>query len=172
MGGSGSAQRHDAAIFAREVGVRANGLGWLEAPARRAALEADGCTEDEVLEATVDGAIRRKAQSKGNLCSRCWHDCAQRCMSVYASTLQTVLQAKVLVLMHHKEYLNAGDDASSPCSLQANPHATPAPTPTPTPQPPPQPHPSLPSPRHAPCRAHRALCLRPPRGPGPSSGQG
>ena len=122
----GALSEHDAAIFAKEVGVRATGLGWLEARDRRAALEADGCTEDEVgLEATVDGAIRRKAQSKGNLCSRCWHDCAQRCMAVYASTLQTALPAKVLVLMHHKEYLNAGDDASSPCSLQANSHATP-----------------------------------------------
>eukprot|EP00964_Phaeocystis_antarctica_P164058 scaffold141440_cov136-Phaeocystis_antarctica.AAC.2 len=74
--GAGARSDYDAAIFAREVGVRANGLGWLEPPARRAALEADGCTEDEVLEATADGAIRRKAQSKGNLCSRCWHDCA------------------------------------------------------------------------------------------------
>ena len=49
----------------------------------------------------------------------------------YDSTLQTALPAKVLVLMHHKEYLNAGDDASSPCSLQANANPTPTPTPLP-----------------------------------------
>ena len=102
---------HDAAIFAKEVGVRATGLGWLEARARRAALEADGCTEDEVLEGMVDGAIRRKEESKRNLCSRCWHDQAQRCICHHLGHLQTALPAKVLVLMHHKEYLKAGDDA-------------------------------------------------------------
>ena len=81
----------------------------------------------------MDGAIRRNAQSKGNLCSRCWHDCAQRCVCEHLSHLQTALpaKAKVLVLMHHKEYLNAGDNASSPCSLQANANPTPTPTPLP-----------------------------------------
>ena len=63
--GAGARSEHDAAIFAREVGVRANGLGWLEAPARRAALEADGCTEDEVLEAMVDGAHTRQGAVEG-----------------------------------------------------------------------------------------------------------
>ena len=101
----------DAAIFAKEVGARATGLGWLEARARRAALEADGCTEDEVLEGMVDGAICRKEHSKRHLCSRCWHDCAQRCICHHLGHLQTTLPAKVLVLMHHKEYLKAGDDA-------------------------------------------------------------
>ena len=100
--------------FAKEVGVRATGLGWLEARARRAALEAEGCTEDEVLEGMVDGAIARKENSKRHLCSRCWHDASatnRKCICHHLGQLQTALPAKVLVLMHHKEYLKAGDDA-------------------------------------------------------------
>ena len=100
--------------FAKEVGVRATGLGWLEARARRAALEAEGCTEDEVLEGMVDGAIARKEKSKRHLCSRCWHDASatnRKCICHHLGQLQTALPAKVLVLMHHKEYLKAGDDA-------------------------------------------------------------
>ena len=85
--------------FAKEVGVRATGLGWLEARARRAALEAEGCTEDEVLEGMVDGAIARKEKSKRHLCSRCWHDASatnRKCICHHLGELQTALPAKVV----------------------------------------------------------------------------
>ena len=96
---------------------------------------------------TVDGAHTRQGAVEGQPLLALLARLRAAVYGGYDSTLQTALPAKVLVLMHHKEYLNAGDDASSPCSLQANPHATPTPTPTPTltptPQSQPQPQPNL-----------------------------
>ena len=42
---------------------------------------------------------------------RCWHDAARSCICAHLSQVATRLPVRVLVLMHHKEYLSAGDDA-------------------------------------------------------------
>lgn len=101
----------DASIFARERGVRATGEGWVEARERRLELQRAGASHDELLEGIVSGGIARKEQACAHRCPRCWHDRAQKCICARLGSLATVLNVKLLVLMHHKEYLKSGDDA-------------------------------------------------------------
>jgi len=70
------------------------------------------CSADERFEAHSSAILERKIQESANRCKRCWHDRKQRCIcQMLQSEMPTVMPIKVLVLMHHKEYLNAGDDA-------------------------------------------------------------
>jgi DTW domain-containing protein YfiP len=104
-------EARDAIIFAKEAGVRATGAGWLEARAQRARLASEAASDDAILEGMISSAISRKLAANGHRCARCWHDRAQKCICARLAPLATALPIKVLILMHHKEFLRAGDDA-------------------------------------------------------------
>ena len=46
-----------------------------------------------------------------NRCPHCWHDRNQRCICSAVGNVTLDLPVRVLVLMHHKEYYRASDDA-------------------------------------------------------------
>ena len=90
--------------------ARCAALESAQAAAER--FRASGQAEFELFESVTSEAIARKESFRGNRCPRCWHDREQRCIcSWLPSDLRTRMPIKVIVLMHHKEYLSAGDDA-------------------------------------------------------------
>ena len=75
--------------------------------------------EHEHFEKHATTVLQRKVEElSASRCMRCWHNRAQRCICHRLPVdLHTDLPIKVLVLMHHKEYLNAGDDAKLLCAM-------------------------------------------------------
>lgn len=72
-----------------------------------------GISSAELFEQLAGKSLEAKEAECANRCRRCWHDKAERCICAHlpANDLVLRLNVKVLVLMHYKEYLNAGDDA-------------------------------------------------------------
>ena len=72
-----------------------------------------GLSKAEIFERLASQSIEAKEASCANRCKQCWHDKEQRCICAHIPdhSLTLMLNVKVLVLMHHKEYLCAGDDA-------------------------------------------------------------
>jgi DTW domain-containing protein YfiP len=79
--------------------------------ASRKALGKQGIDGNALFEAMASQSLEAKADARSLRCPRCWHDLAQRCICKHIPTIETQSQVKVLVVMHHKEYLCAGDDA-------------------------------------------------------------
>lgn len=71
---------------------------------------------EKFFEQVATHSLQLKIQSRTNRCSRCWHDEQTHCICEYIPPLSesinsTLLPIKVIVLMHYKEYLSAGNDA-------------------------------------------------------------
>jgi len=81
-------------------------------PDRIAELRAEGHRSDDGLfEALAGEVIERKESQMANRCFKCWHDAKQGCICTQLPALSLRVRVRILVLMHHKEYLGAGDDA-------------------------------------------------------------
>ena len=73
----------------------------------------------ELFERIATRSIRTKEAARSNRCVRCWHDRTHRCICHLIPTLSSsfddislpMSSVRFLILMHHKEYLSAGDDA-------------------------------------------------------------
>ena len=68
----------------------------------------------ERFEAIATKTVEIKESHRTNRCKRCWHDKLTRCICWHIPPLpeeQVTLPVKILVLMHYKEYLSAGNDA-------------------------------------------------------------
>jgi DTW domain-containing protein YfiP len=77
-----------------------------------AELQNKGYKGLELFEKMASTTIEKKEQSRSNRCARCWHDAQTRCICHLVPDLpETRLSIKVLILMHFREYLSAGDDA-------------------------------------------------------------
>ena len=73
----------------------------------------------ELFERIATRSIRTKEAARSNRCMRCWHDRTHRCICHLIPALSSsfddvslpMSSVRFLILMHHKEYLSAGDDA-------------------------------------------------------------
>lgn len=68
----------------------------------------------ELFEKIATLSIKKKETARSNRCPSCWHDATLRCICPLIAPFATEtlrLPIQVIVLMHHKEYLSAGDDA-------------------------------------------------------------
>lgn len=74
-------------------------------------LKAEGVTGEELFVELADAHVRIKEAECAQRCSRCWHDEASRCICPHLHSLTPNLNIKVLILIHHREYLSAGNDA-------------------------------------------------------------
>ena len=77
-------------------------------------LKEQGYNGVDLFEAIATRTVEIKESQRGNRCRRCWHDRATRCICFYIPALPEAsikLPIKVIVLMHYKEYLSAGNDA-------------------------------------------------------------
>lgn len=70
-----------------------------------------GVSNSTVLEEQASASLARRLEAQANRCPRCWHDREQRCICSRCSAVKLALPVRVLVLMHHKEYYRASDDA-------------------------------------------------------------
>lgn len=77
----------------------------------RALLSSGASLDDSLFESVASAVIERKTASLTNRCSRCWHDKQQLCICSKLTPTHLHLNVRLLVLMHYKEYLGAGDDA-------------------------------------------------------------
>ena len=95
----------------------ASSQGRLEkAHAARDALLSAGLSQFELFEALTTKSIQAKEEANSNRCKACWHDLTHRCICQHLrlpreDVQKMRLNVRILVLMHHKEYLSAGDDA-------------------------------------------------------------
>ena len=74
-------------------------------------LHSVGADARAVFETQAATSLARRMEAQSNRCPACWHDRAQRCICSALDTLAPSLPVRVLILMHHKEYLRASDDA-------------------------------------------------------------
>ncbi len=73
-----------------------------------------GCRGVELFETIATRTVEIKESGRTNRCRRCWHDREIRCICSHIPPLEessVTLPIKVIVLMHYKEYLSAGNDA-------------------------------------------------------------
>ena len=84
---------------------------FAHAAARAEELRAGGCDQDDLFERLATEALARKEEERSNRCRRCWHDAATKCICSQLAPLRLAVNARVCILMHHKEFLSAGDDA-------------------------------------------------------------
>ena len=94
-------------------GSRKDTLNWQRARARLDQLASAGVEREDLYKHVSAATVERKQQVHTNRCRTCWHDKALRCICwrLEELALVTELPVKALILMHHKEYLNPGDDA-------------------------------------------------------------
>ena len=76
-----------------------------------AALRSKGLRGDDLFEAMASNALAAKIKAREGRCPRCWHDRERRCICPLLPHAATNLNVRILILMHQKEYLSAGDDA-------------------------------------------------------------
>lgn len=80
----------------------------------RESLRVEGYEGQELFEKVANRHVQLKENTHANRCPRCWHDKVHRCICQFLPYLTKPmlrLPVKVLILMHYKEYLSAGDDA-------------------------------------------------------------
>jgi DTW domain-containing protein YfiP len=68
----------------------------------------------ELFEKIATRTVEIKEIERTNRCLRCWHDRITRCICSHIPPLEeknVSLPIKVIILMHYKEYLSAGNDA-------------------------------------------------------------
>jgi DTW domain-containing protein YfiP len=72
---------------------------------------ADGAAGGDALyERIASEHLRRREEKCRHRCRTCWHD-ARACICAHLPALRLQVRVRLLVLMHQKEYLGAGDDA-------------------------------------------------------------
>ena len=71
----------------------------------------NGLTGTALFEAVASDSLHRKCDGNPNRCPRCWHDRRTSCICSQLEPLTLTLPVKILVLMHYREFLSAGDDA-------------------------------------------------------------
>ena len=75
-----------------------------------AALKARGITGLELFDALADFELSLKLTVlRDTRCHRCWHDKTSRCICLHWDKVKISRNARVLVLMHHREYYSAGN---------------------------------------------------------------
>ena len=94
---------------------------WLEKlrAHKKMLVEEQGMQGWELWEAMASVSLDHKVatlQGRGNRCEQCWHDlqyclCARLGDPIPAKFLEGSIGIKLCVLMHHKEYLGAGNSA-------------------------------------------------------------
>lgn len=76
-----------------------------------AELRAAGRSPTEVFEGLTGASLGRREADSTHKCLRCWHDKQERCICEHLPPVGLQSNVRVLVWMHHREYLNAADDA-------------------------------------------------------------
>jgi DTW domain-containing protein YfiP len=75
-------------------------------------LRAAGHSQTEIFEALTGASLKRREADSAQKCPRCWHEREGRCICDHLPPVPlTCVNVRVLVWMHHREYLNAGDDS-------------------------------------------------------------
>lgn len=77
-------------------------------------VKEEGYRGVELFEKIATRTVEIKESNRTNRCPRCWHDEKTRCICRHIPSLAETsvrLPVKVIVLMHYKEYLSAGNDA-------------------------------------------------------------
>lgn len=77
-------------------------------------VKAEGCKGVELFEKIATRTVEIKESGRTNRCPRCWHDEQTRCICRHVPPLAESsfrLPVKVIILMHYREYLSAGNDA-------------------------------------------------------------
>ena len=74
-------------------------------------LRERGASQNDVFEQQAWHTLTIRLREQANRCERCWHDRVQRCICKSIKPVRLELPVRVLVLMHHKEYYRASDDA-------------------------------------------------------------
>lgn len=99
-------------------------------------LKQQGYDGIELFEAIATRTVLIKEKSRSNRCPRCWHDKESRCICSHIPPIieshsshvkgvkvkqhDGLLPIKVMILMHYKEYLSAGNDAKLLLALLPN----------------------------------------------------
>ena len=92
-------------------------------------LKSQGVQGIELYEAVAEYHVSLKRAKLQNRCPRCWHDVKRRCICKHVSslfdkqTLYPLLDVKVLILMHYKEYYSAGNSAKLLLAMLPPSHA-------------------------------------------------
>ncbi len=80
----------------------------------RKLIKEEGYKGVELFEKIATRTVEIKESTRTNRCPRCWHDEQTRCICRHIPALAECsvrLPVKVMILMHYKEYLSAGNDA-------------------------------------------------------------
>ena len=83
---------------------------WDAANETLACHRASGLKGSALFEAVATDSLARKIKGNTHRCQRCWH-ADMYCICSQLPPLSILLPCKLLVLMHYREYLSAGDDA-------------------------------------------------------------
>ena len=86
-------------------------VGHAKSAALMDSLRQDGASESDVFEQQAWHTLTIRLREQVNRCPMCWHDRIQRCICNRVPPVALQLPVRVLVLMHHKEYYRASDDA-------------------------------------------------------------
>ena len=95
----------------RERRERIRAAGKLRSAALVRSLKSEGASRSELFEEQAWDALGVRLRVQANRCQRCWHDARQQCICAAVGMVRLGLPVRVLVLMHHKEYWRASDDA-------------------------------------------------------------
>ena len=98
-----------AQIRERRAVIRAAGKSRAAALVR--SLKSEGASQSELFEEQAWDALGVRLRVQSNRCPHCWHDARQQCICAAVGMVRLGLPVRVLVLMHHKEYWRASDDA-------------------------------------------------------------
>lgn len=101
----------DKALESRSRRDELRRAGYAASAAVVSQLQHSGAEQQVVFEQQATTALARRLDAQSNRCLSCWHDRVQRCICASVQPLSLALPVRVLVLMHHKEYLRASDDA-------------------------------------------------------------
>lgn len=75
-------------------------------------LKKQGFSGIQLFEKIATRTVELKEKTRENRCPRCWHEQARCCFCSHIPNLTKMkLPIKVIILMHYKEYLSAGNDA-------------------------------------------------------------
>lgn len=84
---------------------------WDAAQADLVRHRAAGLKGTDLFEAVASDSLQRKVAANTHRCQRCWHDKQLQCICDQLPLFSTTLPVRILVLMHYREFLSAGDDA-------------------------------------------------------------
>ena len=86
--------------------------GWRRNNALIEKMRDIGAAPVDIFEEQAYLSLMTRLKDETNRCPRCWHDKEQRCICrAVGSIVKLSINVKVIILMHHKEYHRASDDA-------------------------------------------------------------